>query len=119
MTQAIRTGWQGIDPSLREASLMLGASPWKTTYAITLPLLLPSMLEGGLLVFINAFGEFVATVLLYTPSTKTMPIELYAQLRMNNYGMAAAYGVLLFVLILLVIVMVRRLVKRSTPPSSA
>lgn len=115
MTQAIRTGWQGIDPTLREASLMLGASPWKTGFAITLPLLLPSMLEGGLLVFINAFGEFVATVLLYTPSSKTMPIELYAQLRMNNYGMAAAYGVLLFLLILIVIVMVRWLIKRNTP----
>ncbi|MFM7709791.1 MAG: ABC transporter permease [Ferruginibacter sp.] len=119
MTQAIRTGWQGIDPTLQEASLMLGASPWKTAFAITLPLLLPSMLEGGLLVFINAFGEFVATVLLYTPSTKTMPIELYAQLRMNNYGMAAAYGVILFVLILLVIGIVRRLVKRNSAQQPA
>lgn len=113
LTQAVKVGLHGIDASVEEAAGSLGAGPFRTWRTITLPLLFPALAEGSLLVFINSFGEFVATVLLYSYATKTLPIEVYAQLRLFNNGMAATYGVVLFGIVLGVIALTRRVV-RST-----
>ena len=109
LTQAIKTALQGIDPAIEEASKVLGASNFYTWKSIIFPLIYGATLEGTLLVFINSFGEFVATVLLYNASTKTIPIEIYAQIRMNNNGIAAAYGIILFLFILLIIFIIRKI----------
>lgn len=53
-----------IDKSLIEAAMDLGASPLKTFYRIILPLSLPGVITGALLVFIPAVGEFVVPDLL-------------------------------------------------------
>lgn len=112
LTQAVKAGLHSIDTSVEEASISLGASRSQTWRSITLPLIFPSIVEGALLVFINSFGEFVATVLLYNYSTKTVPIEIYAQMRLFNNGMAAAYGVLIFALILCVVLLTRRYLRQ-------
>jgi iron(III) transport system permease protein len=108
ITQATKAGLQSIDPSLEEASKTLGASVIKTWRSITFPIVSPFIMEASMLVFINAFGEFVATVLLYTADTKTMPIEIYAQMRMYNNGMAATYGVILFLIVIGIISLIRK-----------
>ncbi|MBU3714289.1 MAG: iron ABC transporter permease [Ferruginibacter sp.] len=108
ITQATKAGLQSIDPSLEEASKTMGASPVKTWRSITFPMISPFIIEAALLVFINAFGEFVATILLYTADTKTMPIEIYAQMRLDNNGMAATYGVVLFLIVLGIVFITRR-----------
>lgn len=105
--QAVRTGLHSIDRSAEEASTTMGAAYFQTWRFITLPLLLPSILDATMLVFINAFGEFVATVLLYTYSSKTIPIEVYAQVREYNNGAAAADGVLIFIIVLSVIAFIK------------
>jgi len=64
-------------------------------------------------VFINALGEFVATILLYTYGTRTISVEIYAQLRIYNNGIAAAYGVLLSVLVMVVVYVSRRVLERG------
>ena len=107
LVQAIQAGLHAVDVSIEEASQTLGASKFSTWRKVTLPLIFPSLLEGCLLVFINSFGEFVATVLLYGYSTRTMPIEIYSQIRMYNNGMAATYGVILFLIILGIIYLTR------------
>ena len=48
-----------IEPSLFEAAADLGARPWKIFFRITLPLSLPGMIAGSILVFIPAMGMFV------------------------------------------------------------
>jgi iron(III) transport system permease protein len=100
LTQSVKNGLAAIDPSIEEASSSLGAGRFKTFLAITLPIVLPSIAEGALLVFINSFGEFVATVLLYSYSTKTLSIEVYAQMRLYNNAMAATYGMVIFLIVL-------------------
>jgi len=98
--EAIKTSLHTIDKSGEEASATMGAGYFHTWRSITLPLLYPSILEATMLIFINAFGEFVATVLLYTYSSKTVPIEIYSQIRGYNNGLAAAYGVIIFLIVL-------------------
>jgi iron(III) transport system permease protein len=111
--QAVKTGFQAIDISIEEAAASLGATGFKTWRSITLPLIYRSIKEGALLVFINSFGEFVATVLLYNYSTKTIPIEVYAQMRLYSNGMAATYGVVLFIIIIGVVYVSRGMVNNK------
>jgi iron(III) transport system permease protein len=53
-----------------------------------------------LLVVITALGEFVSSILLYTYSNRPIAVEILAQMRSYNFGAAAAYSVLLLVLIM-------------------
>lgn len=108
LTQSLIAGLRGIDTSVEEAAATLGAGKIKIFSSITLPLLVPSLIQGALLVFINAFGEFVATILLYGVETKTITVEIYSQLRLDNNGLAASYGVILFLGVLCVVFLSRK-----------
>ena len=46
-----------LDPTLNEAAIDLGSRPWKVFRDVTLPLSIPGIIAGGLLVFIPASGE--------------------------------------------------------------
>jgi iron(III) transport system permease protein len=89
-----------FDDSLLEAAETFGAGPFKRFKSIIAPLILPSVVSGGLLVFITALGEFVSSILLYTYSNRPISVEILAQLRMFNLGGAAAYSVVLMILIM-------------------
>jgi len=102
VVRSSEAGFGHIDRSLEEASLNLGASTARTFRRVTLPLILPSILSGALLAFIAALGEFVSSVLLYTYDSRPISVEILAQLRLHNFGSAAAYGVFLMLLVLLV-----------------
>lgn len=55
---SVRSGLQGIDPALEEASRSLGRNPWQTFWQVTLPQLRPSLVAGGLLVALYALRDF-------------------------------------------------------------
>jgi ABC-type spermidine/putrescine transport system permease subunit I len=57
-----------LDTSLLEASADLGSRPWQTFLSVTLPLSLPGIIAGSMLVFIPAIGEFVIPSLLGGPA---------------------------------------------------
>src|SRR5690606_10435500 len=81
-----------------EAAASLGARWLTTARRVTLPLVLPGIAAGALLAFVTALGEFVASILLYTHRTRPISIEILAQLRAFDFGAAAAYAVLLIIL---------------------
>ena len=91
----------------------MGATGSRTFRKVILPLVFPSILSGAMLVFINSVGEFVSTILLYTFSTKTISVEIYSQLRLYNTGAAAAYGVILFLLVMLIVYASRKTIDKS------
>jgi len=62
---------------------------------VTLPVLRPALVAGALLAFLTSFGDFVASIVLYTFETRPIAIEILARLRLQETGVAAAYGVLL------------------------
>ena len=110
VTRAALTSFRQLDPALEEAAASLGAR-WTTTMRrVVLPLVLPGLAAGALLAYVTALGEFVASVLLYTPSTRPISIEILSQLRAYDFGTAAAYGVVLIVLMTIVFVFGQRVV---------
>jgi iron(III) transport system permease protein len=89
-----------LDDALLEAGESFGAGPWRRFRRIALPLILPGIVSGALLTVISALGEFVSSILLYTYSSRPISVEILSQLRTFNFGAAAAYCVLLLVVIL-------------------
>lgn len=100
---------QALDPRLAEASSDLGASTWMTFRRVVLPIIAPGILAGTLLTFVAAVGEFVASILLYTVDNRPISIEILAQLRLYDFGAAAAYSVLLMAIIGAATLVVQRL----------
>jgi len=87
----------------------LGASPTTTFRRITLPLVLPGLLSGGVLAFARSLGEFGATITFagsLQGTTTTMPIQIYLE-RLSDPDAAVALSVLLVVVAVVVIVIAR------------
>ncbi|HWJ24358.1 MAG TPA: iron ABC transporter permease [Gemmatimonadaceae bacterium] len=91
-----------MDPSLEDAARGLGASWWTTMRRVVLPAARPGLVAGATLAAVTAVGEFVASVVLYTHRNRPISVEILAQIRSLNFGTAAAYSVLLIVLVLLI-----------------
>ncbi len=83
--------WAGLDPNLRDAAKMLGASPRQVFRRITLPLLMPAIGSAALLVFIFCFTSFGVVLILGGPGYATIEVEIYRQaVQLFNLPMAAA-----------------------------
>jgi iron(III) transport system permease protein len=95
--RAVLAGFRQLDPALDEAAQSLGAGRWKRLWRVTLPLLKPALAAGGALAFVTALGDFVVSILLYTYETRPISWEILESLRINNLGVAAAFGVILMV----------------------
>ena len=96
--RAAFAGLRQLDPALEEAGAALGAGPSRRLRKITLPMLRPALVAGASLAFLTALGDFVASIVLYTFETRPIAIEILSSLRMQETGVAAAYGVLLAIL---------------------
>ena len=100
---------ESYDDRLTEASYDMGAGFFTTFRKVMLPLLSSSILAGTLLTFVTALGEFVSSIVLYIYSNRPISVEILSQLRIYEFGSAAAYSVFLMILIGFSTLLVRRL----------
>ncbi|RIK31011.1 MAG: spermidine/putrescine ABC transporter permease [Chloroflexi bacterium] len=77
----VRARMAGMDDSLDEASADLGATPWGTFWQVTIPLLLPGIIAGGLLAFTFSFDDYVITQFVSGPQSSTLPIRIWGMVR--------------------------------------
>ncbi|MCH7664341.1 MAG: iron ABC transporter permease [Acidobacteria bacterium] len=90
-------GLRQFDGSLEEAAASLGAGRWRTLRRVVLPMLRPALAAGAGLAFITALGDFVTSIVLYTYETRPISIEILSNLRLQETGIASAYGVFLMI----------------------
>ncbi len=103
-----------LDPILLEAAADLGAKPWSAFSKITLPLSLPGIVAGSLLVFIPAVGEFVIPELLGGPDTLMIGKVLWTEFFTNrNWPMSAAVAVVLLAVLVLPIMWFQAVEKKE------
>jgi iron(III) transport system permease protein len=98
-----------MDPALEEAARSLGATWWYAFRRVVLPLLYRGIAAGALLAFVSGVGEFVASILIYTPRYRPLSIAINDELYLASFGTAAAYGVVQVVLVLLAVIVSGRL----------
>lgn len=98
-----------LDPALLEAAADLGCRPWRAFLHVTLPLSLPGIAAGALLVFIPMVGEFVIPDLLGGPDTLMIGKVLWDEFFTNHdWPVAAAVATAMLVLLLVPMAVVRR-----------
>lgn len=86
-----------IGTQTEEASISLGVPPGRTFWRITVPMLSPAILAGAVLTFATVAREFNSTVMLYSGATRTIPVEVFAQVLQGNFGAASVVGTVLLV----------------------
>ena len=98
-----------LDQNLLEASADLGSRPWQTFLSITLPLSMPGVIAGSMLVFIPAIGEFVIPSLLGGPGTQMIGRILWDEFfAKTNWPRAAALAITMLVLVVIPIMLMQR-----------
>lgn len=91
-----------LDFDLLEAAADLGARPWQAFLRVTLPLSMPGILAGALLVFIPAVGEFVIPDILGGPDALTIGRVLWTEFFTNrDWPLAAAVAVAMLLLLVI------------------
>jgi ABC-type spermidine/putrescine transport system permease subunit I len=96
---------KGIDPTLTNAAMSLGASSPKAFYRVYLPLSLPGVAAGTLLVFIMSLGFYITPAVLGGTRDTTIPMVIENQVSTAlNWGFASALAAILLVLTLVVII---------------
>src|SRR5476649_694605 len=89
-----------LDRSLLEAASDLGSPPWRVFLDITLPLSIPGVIAGSMLVFIPAVGEFVIPSLLGGPDSLMIGRVLWDEFFSNRaWPVASAVAILLLILL--------------------
>jgi spermidine/putrescine transport system permease protein len=77
----VRARLVGLDPALEEAARDLGANEWQTFSRVTLPLILPGVLAGGMLAFTLSLDDFVVSFFTSGPGSTTLPILIYSSVK--------------------------------------
>ncbi len=95
-----------FDHRLLEAAYDLGARPWKAFLTITLPLSMPGVIAGSMLVFIPTVGEYVIPEMLGGADTLMMGRVMWNEFFNNaDWPMAAAVTVIMVLLLLIPLVL--------------
>jgi phosphate transport system permease protein len=112
---AAREGLRSVPPSIREASLGLGATPWQTVWMQVLPPAMPSVLTGVILALSRAIGETAPLITLgaltfvaFTPDSPfdaftVLPIQVFnwASRPQAEFQTTAAAGIVVLMVVLL------------------
>ncbi|MET1002619.1 MAG: ABC transporter permease [Acidimicrobiia bacterium] len=77
----VRARVRGLDWTLEDAAMDLGASPTRTFFRVTLPLILPGILAAALLAFALSIDDFIITYFVSGPETTTFPVRIFNQSR--------------------------------------
>jgi putative spermidine/putrescine transport system permease protein len=102
---------QGFDFNLPRAAASLGASPLFTFRKVTLPIIAPGVIVGGLFAFATSFDEVVVAIFLVGPGQRTLPRQMFSGIRENldpTIAAAATFMMLISILLLFCVEVLRR-----------
>ncbi|WP_373376931.1 ABC transporter permease [Cupriavidus nantongensis] len=100
----------GLDRDAERAALSLGASRFTAFRRVVLPLILPGVVGGWMLSFIQSFDELTMTVFVATPGTTTLPVAMYNQIAQTIDPLVASVSTVLIVGTLVLMVLLDRIV---------
>jgi len=86
-----------ININLEEAAIGLGTNPSKAFLKVTLPLMMPGVIAGGMMAFITGINELSSSIILYVGGTVTMPVRIYLAVLDGEFGTAASLSTILLV----------------------
>jgi putative spermidine/putrescine transport system permease protein len=101
-----------FDTSLVRAAYSLGANPLRAFLSVTLPIIAPGVISGGLFAFITSFDEVVVALFVGGPAQRTLPRQMFDGIRDNIDPSILAMSSML-VLVSLAFMVVMTMLSRS------
>ena len=116
MTLTLLSGLESLPDSLHEAARDLGAGWWRRLREVTIPLLTPALLAGGILVFVLAASQFSMTLVIYGGAkVTTIPLDIYfLTFGQNQQPYGSALGIIFTAVTLGLLAVVTIIVRRTT-----
>ena len=105
VTVVVSSRLQELDRSLEEAAMDLGANRLKVFFLITLPIIAPALVSGWLLAFTLSLDDVVIASFVAGPSSTTLPMKIFASVRMGVSPKINALASLLVLAVSLVAVL--------------
>jgi iron(III) transport system permease protein len=101
-----------IDPSIEEAAQNLGADGLTTFRKVTLPLIAPAFFSGLVYAFVRAMTAISAAIFLVSANWNLMTVQILNQVGSGRLGVAAAYSVVVILIVLVAIGVISAFVGR-------
>ncbi|WGW11528.1 ABC transporter permease [Saxibacter everestensis] len=98
------------DVSCEEAAKVHGANSWTTFRRITLPIISPGLIAGGVMAFIISFDEAVISLFVAGSGRTTLPVEMFRYLQYRSDPGVAALSVILIAISVVIVIVVERAV---------
>jgi putrescine transport system permease protein len=118
VTLIVRARMSGLDESLEQAAADLYAPPVKAFFQITLPLVAPAILAGGLLAFTFSLDNVVVTNFVSVPGSTTFPVYVFGLARSVTRPEVAAMSTVMLGATLLALALVAFVLRKSGQTSS-
>lgn len=77
----VRARLDGFDKSVEEAAMDLGATPVQTFFKITLPIIMPGVIAGGLLAFTLSLDDMIISFFVAGPNSTTLPLKVFSMVK--------------------------------------
>jgi putative spermidine/putrescine transport system permease protein len=101
--------YAGINREVEEAAMVLGASPARAFWFVTLPLIRPGILAGTIFSFLLSFDEVPVALLLSNTDTTTLPVSILSYLVYNYDPAVAAISTIQIAIVVAVLLVLERL----------
>jgi putrescine transport system permease protein len=118
VTLIVRARMAGMDDQLEQAAADLFATPRRAFFQITLPLIAPAILSGGLLAFTFSLDNVVITQFVSTPETNTFPVYVFGLTRTLMRPEVGAMSTIILGLTLVSLALVALALRRSGDSTS-
>ncbi len=108
---AVQARLAGLDPSLEEAALDLGATPLEAFWHVIVPYLMPAIVSGGLMAFALSMDELIVTYFTSSSASETLPLRIYGMAKVGLNPMINALSTI-FIVATIVLLLASEWVKR-------
>ena len=98
-----------MDRTPESAALLLGASPVRVFFDITLPVILPGMLAGGIMAMIMCFNNFVLQYYLIPVGENTLPTLVFTRIRSGYQADLNALSAIIVIIAVIVVILLSKL----------
>ena len=92
---------QQIDVSMEEASINLGVPPLRSFLKVIVPLMLPGIAAGAIIMWVTTLARLSSTIVLYYGPWTTMTVQIFQYIGSGDFGPASAYGTVLIISVLI------------------
>ncbi|SHI67599.1 spermidine/putrescine transport system permease protein [Clostridium cavendishii DSM 21758] len=107
----VKTRLDGFDKSVEEAAMDLGANPFKTLIYVTLPIIMPGVIAGGLLAFTLSLDDVIISFFVSGPNSTTLPLKVFSMVKFGVTPEINALSTIILIFTVIILILSAKLTK--------